>query len=91
MYDYKFHELYLKCTGNRKILDVYKSINPFVYSNYVFHRQSREKDVAGVMEHRQMLDAICEKDEQALKIAINTHYHNTKKTIMRVLKVEKLF
>ena len=47
--------------------------------------------MAGVMEHRQMLDAICEKDEQALKIAINIHYNNTKKTIMRVLKVEKMF
>ena len=29
--------------------------------------------------------------EQALKIAINTHYNNSKKTIMRVLKVEKMF
>lgn len=57
-YDYKFHELYLKCSGNQKILDVYRSINPFVYCNYIFHRQSKEKDIAGVEEHREILQAI---------------------------------
>lgn len=89
-YDYNFHQLYLKCSGNWKILDVFKSINPFVYSNYIFHRQSKEKDLAGVLEHKEILDAICSKDEAALKAAINVHYDNSKKTIMRVLKVEKM-
>ena len=42
--DYEFHKLYLKCTGNKKLIDLFQYSNPFMYSNYIFSRQSKEKD-----------------------------------------------
>jgi len=89
-FDNEFHELYLKCTGNQKILEVFRSINPFVYSNYIFLRQSREKDIQGVNGHKKILDAILAKDEELLKVCLKEHYEKSKKAIMLILKVEKM-
>ena len=47
-HDYEFHKIYLKCSGNQKLVGMYKRINPFIYSNYIFRRQSKEKDLAGL-------------------------------------------
>ncbi|MFV0314168.1 MAG: GntR family transcriptional regulator, partial [Anaerotignum sp.] len=64
--DYKFHELYLKCSGNRKLVETFHYINPFLYSNFIFRRQSKAKDIMGVKEHIAILDAILSEDEFAL-------------------------
>lgn len=89
-YDYEFHELYLKCSGNRKIVDIFHYLNPFLYSNYTFRRQSREKDIGGVKEHETILNAIVAKDETALKEALTTHIYNAKRAIGLILKVDKI-
>ena len=89
-YDNAFHELYLKCTGNKKVLDRYHSINPFGFSNYVFHRQSKKKDLAGAEEHLKIYEAIIDRDEDRLKNALKEHYGNSKDAITRLLKVEKM-
>ena len=62
IHDAKFHELYLKCSGNRKLVELYHSVNPFIYSNYIFRKQSKEKDFAGVEEHRKIIQAIFDED-----------------------------
>ena len=89
-YDYKFHELYLKCSGNKKALDVYRSINPFTYSNYVYRKQSKEKDLAGVEEHKKIIQAIFDQDEERLKECLRTHSENAVKSITFLLKMEKM-
>ena len=67
IHDAKFHELYLKCSGNRKLVELYHSVNPFIYSNYIFRKQSKEKDFAGVEEHRKIIQAIFDEDEERLR------------------------
>lgn len=89
-YDYKFHELYLKCSGNKKIVDIFHYINPFLYSNYIFRRQSKEKDISGVKEHESILNAILSEDEEALKEALRIHIYNAKRAIGLILKVDKI-
>nr|WP_281350091.1 FCD domain-containing protein [Alkalibaculum sporogenes] len=88
--DYMFHELYLKCSGNTKIVDLFQYINPFLYSNYLFQRQSREKDIAGVKEHEIILNAILSEDEQALRDALHLHIDNAKQAVSLILKVDKM-
>ncbi|MDF2950633.1 MAG: GntR family transcriptional regulator [Anaerocolumna sp.] len=89
-YDYKFHELYLKSSGNKKIIDVYRSVNPFIYCNYIYNRQSKEKSIAGVEEHRQILQAILNQDEAGLRQALITHMENAKNAIGLILKVDNM-
>jgi DNA-binding GntR family transcriptional regulator len=89
-YDYRFHELLLKCSGNKKIVDVFQYINPFLYSNFIFRKQSKERDIAGVKEHEVILDAILSENEEALREALKTHNRNSKRTIELILKVDKI-
>lgn len=89
-YDHMFHELFLKCSGNRKVVDMFRFINPFLYTNYIFRRQSREKDIAGVKEHEAILNAILSEDEEALKKTLKTHINNAKTAVRLILKVYKI-
>lgn len=88
--DTKFHELYLKCSGNKKILEVFRYINPFLYSNYIFRRQSQKKTISGVKEHEAILNSILSYDEDSLKKNLRLHINNSKKAIELILKVDKI-
>ena len=50
--------------GNRKLVELYHSVNPFIYSNYIFRKQSKEKDLQEVEEHRKIIQAIFDEDEE---------------------------
>ncbi|NLJ89870.1 MAG: GntR family transcriptional regulator [Clostridiales bacterium] len=89
-YDFKFHELYLTSSGNKKIIDVYHKLNPFMYCNYIFNKQSEEKSISGVLEHKMILDAIIEGDEEKVREMLINHHDNTKRTIELILKVENM-
>lgn len=88
--DYQFHELYLKCSGNQKLVELYRSMNPFIYDNYIFHRQSKEKDIEGVKEHQNILKAIVDRDEEKLKSSIRLHLQNAEDAIVLILKIDKM-
>lgn len=88
--DYEFHKLYLKCSGNRKLVDLYRLSNPFVYSNFIFSKQSEEKDLAGVEEHSQIVQAILERDEEKLRHSLKLHMENAKKAISLIIKTDKM-
>lgn len=90
IHDFKFHELFLKCSGNQKLVELYHSINPFIYSNYIFRKQSREKDFAGVEEHKMILQAIVDKDEERLKSYLTLHINNAVKSISMIIKIDKM-
>ncbi len=89
-YDTQFHELYLKCSGCQKIVDIYHYICPFQYSNYIFHRQSKNKDITGVKEHEMILQAIFNEDEAALREALTVHMLNAKHAVGLILKVDQI-
>lgn len=88
--DNEFHELYLKCSGNKRLVDLYRSINPFVYSNYIFKKQSSEKDISGVEEHREIIQAIFDQDEDRLRHWLRVHNDNAAKSINVIMKMERI-
>lgn len=90
IHDAKFHELYLKCSGNRKLVELYHSVNPFIYSNYIFRKQSKEKDFAGVEEHRKIIQAIFDEDEERLRECLKEHINNAVKAISMIIKIDKM-
>ena len=88
--DDRFHELYLICSGNRKMLELYHSINPFIYSNYIFRKQSIEKNYSGLEEHRNIIRAIFDEDEDRLKACLKAHIDNALQAIEIIIKTDKM-
>ena len=88
--DRDFHEMYLKCSGSKKILDIFHYIDPFLYTNYIFRQQSREKDLAGIKEHEGILNAILAKDAEEVRRAITLHNENAKRAVGLILKVNQI-
>lgn len=88
--DQEFHELYLKCTGNKKILDLFRYIDPFLYSNYIFRKQSQKKDILGVTEHKNILNAILSENEEDLRQAVTVHNENAKQAVMLIFRVNQI-
>lgn len=88
--DFRFHELYLKCSGNKKLVELYHSVNPFIYSNYIFRKQSRKKDFAGIEEHQKIIEAIFDCDEARLRACLTEHIDNAVKAISMIIKIDKM-
>lgn len=88
--DKEFHELFLKCTGNKKLVEMYNNLNSHLYSNYIFKRQSKEKSIAGVNEHKEILSAMLDEDEEKLKEKVTKHIVNAKEVIYLTLKVDRI-
>lgn len=88
--DYEFHKTYLECSNNKKIIEIYDRLNPFLYSMYTYRKQSNERFFKGVKEHKKIIDAILEKDEEKLRNIIIENDKNTRDTILLFFKVSKL-
>ena len=88
--DHQFHKSYLKCSGCKKILELYEFLNPFLYTNYIFRRQSKERSLEGVREHSMMLDAIEAEDMNGLKEMLELHMHHAKVGVGLILKVDEI-
>lgn len=80
----------LKCSGNKKMVELYKSINPFLYSNFIFRKQSRHKDLEGVDEHKKILSAIQARDEPLLRSLLTEHINNAIKSITLLIRTENM-
>lgn len=88
--DFAFHELYLKCSGNKKAVEIFHSIHPFLYSYFIFNKQSPKKSLDGVLEHQAILNALQSENVAALRHAIQTHYANMKRVVDLIMKVQDL-
>lgn len=89
-YDIEFHHLLIKCTGNKLLMDLYQFLNPFLYINYVYNKQSKERLLTGIKEHEAILQALLDGDEALAKEALVTHLSNSKQVITSILKIEKI-
>ena len=83
--DQEFHQLFVKCSGNRKITQIYNNLGTHDYAHYIYQRQSREETLAGVREHEAILRALTAGDEAELRNGIVTHIVNAKNKINRHL------
>ncbi|NLJ89416.1 MAG: GntR family transcriptional regulator [Clostridiales bacterium] len=89
-YDKEFHELYIKGTGIPMLLELYNYTNPFTFVNYVYDLQSHERIVAGVLEHKDIIDALLSSDEELLRKSITKHIENSKSVINLLLRTTNI-
>ncbi len=89
-FDSSFHELYLTGSGNQKVIETFRNLNPFMYSSYAYMQQSQIRNIECVEEHQEIFDAILKQDPQELKAAIETHLLNSQKTMHLIFKVNQI-
>ena len=89
-FDNAFHELYLTGSGNQKVIETFRNLNPFMYSSYTYMQQPHLRDVECIGEHQAIFDAISKQDPAELKAAIENHILNSKKTMHLIFKVNQI-
>lgn len=85
--DIKFHSMLLSCANNQMLMTVYNNLNPFLYINYVYERQSRERLISGVMEHQRILDALKTGDVEKVRQRIGEHIDVAQEAIIAILRI----
>lgn len=88
--DNEFHQIYLKGSGNKKALETFNNLNPFMYSTYTYIQQPQIRDKECVEEHKAIVDAIIKQDLEALQAAIELHIENCRKTMQLIFKVNQM-
>lgn len=89
-YDMEFHQMLIKCAGNQLLVNLYQYLNPFLYVNYVYSKQSKERLLTGIREHEKILHSLLEGDERQAHQALSTHLVNSKQVIISILKIESI-
>ena len=89
-YDMEFHQMLIKCAGNQLLVNLYEYLNPFLYVNYVFNKQSKERLLNGIQEHERLLRCLLEGDEEQARQALTTHLLNSKQVIISILKIDSI-
>lgn len=84
--DQEFHQLYIKCAGNKRIMRIYNNLGTHVYAYYIYGRQGREETIAGVREHEAIFAALVARDKAELRRCVELHLVNAKNKIDRILK-----
>ena len=69
------------------LMSVYNNLNPFQYINYVYDRQSYERLLAGVEEHKYILDALESGDPAQVKKCLAAHLDAAADSIITILKI----
>ena len=89
-FDNAFHELYLTGSGNQKVIETFRNLNPFMYSSYAYMQQPQLRNIECIEEHQAIFDAILRQNQDELKTAIENHILNTKKTMHLIFKVNQI-
>ncbi|WP_242965088.1 GntR family transcriptional regulator [Petroclostridium xylanilyticum] len=87
--DQEFHQLFIKCSGNKKILQIYNNLGTHTYAYYVYGRQDRAGMIAGVKEHEAIYNALVAQDEAELRKCIEIHMINAKNNIYTMFQSVK--
>lgn len=88
-FDIAFHQMLVKCAGNQLLVNLYQYLNPFLYVNYVYSKQSKERLLTGIREHKTILNCLLEGDEQRARQALTAHLSNSKQVIISILKIDQ--
>lgn len=82
--DQEFHQLFVKCSGNKRIMQMYNNLRTHVYAYYVYRRQDRDEMIEGVKEHEAVYDALLSQDEAQLRKAIEIHIINARNNVYKM-------
>jgi DNA-binding GntR family transcriptional regulator len=84
--DGEFHQLYIQCSDNRKIAQIYNNLGAHRYMYYVFGKQAIEQMVKGMEEHKTIYAALENRNEIQLKKAVEIHIENARVKIYDAFK-----
>ncbi|SDF00037.1 DNA-binding transcriptional regulator, GntR family [Sporolituus thermophilus DSM 23256] len=83
--DQEFHQLFVNCSGNKRLMRIYSNLGTHYYAYYIYGRQSKEETIAGVKEHEAIFHALVAQDEDQVRKCVETHIINAKNKIYRNL------
>lgn len=89
-YDIGFHHLLIKCSGNKLLMGLYQFLNPFLYINYVYNKQSKERLLTGIQEHQEIMEHLLNGNEEGARQSLTTHLANSKRVIISILKIDSI-
>jgi DNA-binding GntR family transcriptional regulator len=84
--DGEFHQLYIRCSGNKRAAQIYSNLGVHRYMYYVFEKQETEQMATGMKEHKSIYAALKSGSEAELKKAVEIHIENAKVKIHMALK-----
>lgn len=88
--DLEFHQLFVKCSGNKRLLQIYDSLGTHAYSYYVYGKQNLVKIAQGVKEHEEVYRSLLLHDEFELRQSIEKHIANATDRIYQMFKKDNL-
>ena len=88
--DMEFHVLYLTASGNQKVVDLLKYLQPFNSTSGIYVNQSNFRDQECVKEHQAIYDAILSSDPEAVRRAVTTHIENSRRALQLIFKVSQM-
>lgn len=84
--DQEFHQMFVQCSGNKRLLEIYSNLGTHAYAYYVYGRQPREGMIEGVREHEAIYQALLAGDAAELRAQIERHIVNAKKNVYEMLE-----
>lgn len=84
--DYEFHKLLVICSGNNKIIDMFKTLGSHLYMNYIYGVQKPSRAVEGFEEHKAIWNALKGQDFPKLIESIETHIANGKANMRAIVE-----
>jgi DNA-binding GntR family transcriptional regulator len=87
--DQEFHQLFIKCSKNKRMVQIYSNLGTHAYAYYVYGRQPSEGMIAGVREHEAIYNALAAGDEEQLRSSIEMHIVNAKKNVHEMFQKDQ--
>jgi DNA-binding GntR family transcriptional regulator len=84
--DQEFHQLFVKCSENKRIIQIYSNLGTHAYAYYVYGKQDRAGMIKGVNEHEAVYQALLRQDDKALLRSMEIHIINAKNNIYQMLQ-----
>jgi DNA-binding GntR family transcriptional regulator len=84
--DYEFHRLLVSCSGNKKIIDIYKNLGSHLYMNYIYGLQKGSRIAEAFEEHKAIWNALKDQDLPLLIESIEKHLLNGKTNMGAIFK-----
>lgn len=84
--DEKFHGLYISASQNKKVMEMYRTLNSHAYAAYIIGHETRAQIMDGALEHQKLYDAILSNEKMEVHRLVTLHLENARHNICTILK-----
>lgn len=86
--DHDFHALLVDQTGNRRLIDIYRDLNPHMHVARAHYVDDVENARQTQREHFAFIEALKCGDLEKIQAALDTHINNVKSRIIQLIQEE---